>query len=53
MKRREFLALIGGVTSAWPITAEAQQTVRRVAVVIGTPESDAEGQACLRRVPTR
>jgi putative tryptophan/tyrosine transport system substrate-binding protein len=46
MRRREFIALIGGAT-AWPLAAHAQQSerMRRVGVLMSPHEDDSEARA--------
>jgi putative ABC transport system substrate-binding protein len=47
MRRREFMAALGGSAAAWPLAVHAQHGgggMRRVAVFLNLPEKDPEGE---------
>ena len=49
MRRREFIALLGGAAAAWPLTARGQQgeRMRRIGVLMPSAADDPEYQARL------
>ena len=50
MRRRDFLRITVGTAVVWPLAARGQKPdrVRRVSVLIGTPENDPETKSRVR-----
>jgi putative ABC transport system substrate-binding protein len=48
MRRREFITLLSGPFAAWPLSARAQQTIRRIGILMPATADDEEFQSRVR-----
>jgi putative tryptophan/tyrosine transport system substrate-binding protein len=48
MRRREFIAVLGGAAAAWPLAVRAQQTIRRIGMLQPGAADDVEFQTRVR-----